>query len=213
MITDSLGAVSFGLFLLAVLGTLALGAALLLALLLKKTAWVRWIAWVEVAGLALYAVLYVGSSLTSTTRELPPGAEKHICEVDCHFAYAVAGLDTTHVYRGQTARGTFYVVAVRVRFDSSTIAPWRPRDLPLTPNGRTVALLDGRGRRYAAGMADSLKRALIPGESFTTHLVFDVPRDAAHLRLELASSDWPTWLMIGHENAFLHGKLLFRLAA
>jgi hypothetical protein len=43
--------------------------------------------------------------------------------------------------------------------------------------------------------------------------VFDVPGDATNLRLVLASGDWPTRLMIAHENAFLHGKILFRLAA
>jgi len=40
-----------------------------------------------------------------------------------------------------------------------------------------------------------------------------VPVDAGQPRLELESGDWPTHLMIAHENAFLHGKLLFRLAA
>lgn len=212
MITDSLGPVSFGLFLLAVLGTFALGAAFVLALLLKQPVWIRWIARVEVAGVALYTVLFLGASLTSKTRELAPGVEKHICEVDCHLAYAVTGVDTTTTYQGRTARGVFTVVAVRIRFDSNTIASWRPRDLPLSPNGRTVALIDATGRRYPVA-ADSLDRSLIPGQSYTTHFVFDVPADASDLRLTLASGDWPTHLMIGHENAFLHGKVLFRLPA
>jgi hypothetical protein len=43
MITDSLGPVSFGLFIVAVLGTLALGAGYVLTLLLKQTVWARWI--------------------------------------------------------------------------------------------------------------------------------------------------------------------------
>lgn len=212
MITDSLGPVSFGLFIVAVLGSFALGAALVLALLLKQPGWARWIARLEVAGLALYLVLFLGFSLSSRTRVLPPGTEKHICEVDCHLAYAVTRLDTTHVYHGRTARGTFYVVTVRVRFDSNTIARSRPRDRPLTPNNRTVALIDGQGRRYPAA-PDSLHRSLIPGESFTTHFVFDVPADATDLRLQLASGDWPTRLLIGHENAFLHGHVLFQLPA
>jgi hypothetical protein len=210
MITDSLGGVSFGLFLLAALGTFALGAAFILALLLKKPAWLRWITRIEVAGLALYVVLFLGASLTSKTRELVPGEEKHICEVDCHLAYTVTGVDTTRTFEGRTAQGVFYVVAVRVRFDSNTIASWRPRDVPLSPNGRAVALVDGQGHRYPAP-SDSLTRSLIPGESYTTEFVFDVPSDATDLRLALASSDWPTRLMIGHENAFLHGKVLFRL--
>lgn len=212
MITDSLGSISFGLFLVAVLGSFGVGTAFVLARLLKKAVWARWLIRIELTGLALYLALFLGFSLTSRTQELAPGVEKHICEVDCHLAYAVIGLDTTHVYKGRAAKGTFYIVTVRARFDSNTIAPWRPRDVPLTPNSRTVALVDDRGRHYPVS-ADSLDRRLVPGESFITHFVFDVPADAAHLRLLLASGDWPTHLLIGHENAFLHGKVLFRLPA
>ena len=212
MITDSLGVVSFGLFVAAVLGTLALGAGYVLALLLKRVAWARWILRIELAGLALYVVLFLIASLSSGTRQLAIGQEKHICEVDCHLAYAVTQVDTAHEWNGRTAAGLFYVVTVRVRFDSSTIAAWRPRDVALTPNGRTVALVDDQGRRYPADPA-SLDRSLLPGQAYTTQFVFDVPRALSHPDLILASGDWPTRLMIAHENAFLHGKVLFSLAS
>lgn len=211
MITDSLGAVSFGLFIVAVLGTLALGAGYVLALLLKRGAWARWLLRIELAGLALYVVLFLLASLTSGTRELAVGQEKHICEVDCHLAYAVTGVRTARQWEDRTAQGTFYVVTVRVRFDSETIAPWRPRNVPLSPNGRTVALVDGQGRRYPAA-ADALNRQLVPGQEYTTDFVFDLPADATNPRLILASADWPTHFMIAHENAFLHGKVVFRLS-
>jgi hypothetical protein len=212
MINDSLGAVSFGLFIVAVLGTLALGAGYVLALLLKRAVWARWILRIELAGLALYAVLFLLASLTSGSRELAVGQEKHICEVDCHLAYAVTGTRTAQQWDGKTAHGTFYVVTVRVRFDSGTIAPWRPRDLPLSPNGRAVALVDDQGRRYPAA-ADALNRQLLPGQEYSTDFVFDLPAGATNPRLMLSSGDWPTHFMIAHENAFLHGKVLFRLAA
>jgi hypothetical protein len=212
MITDSLGPISFGLFIVAVLGTLALGAGYVLALLLKKAVWAKWIRRLELGGLALYVILFLVASLTSHTRELAVGEEKHICEVDCHLAYAVTGVQTVKQWNGKTAQGTFYVVTVRVQFDSNTIASWRPRDVPVYPNGRSVALIDGQGRHYPAPV-ETLNRKLIPGESYTTEFVFDVPSDASNLRLMLASGDWPTRLMIAHENAFLHGKVLFRLAA
>jgi hypothetical protein len=212
MITDSMGAVSFGLFIAAVLGTLALGAGYVLSLLLKRAVWARWILRIELAGLALYAVLFLLASLTSGTRDLAVGEEKHICEVDCHLAYAVAGVKTAPQWDGRTAQGTFYIVTVRVRFDSNTIASWRPRDVPVYPNGRTVALVDGQGRRYPA-TAEALNRQLLPGQEYTTDFVFDVPVDATNPRLILASGDWPTHFMIAHENSFLHGKVRFRLAA
>jgi hypothetical protein len=212
MITDSLGPISFGLFIVAVLGTLAAGAAFVLAVLLKKPEWARVIAWVEAGGLALYAGLFLITSLASRTEELAVGTEKHICEVDCHLAYSVAGVKTVKVWGGRTAQGMFYVITVRVRFDSGTIASWRPRDLPLTPNGRSVSLIDAQGRRYPA-TPKALDRQLLPGQEYTTDFIFDVPADAGTPRLELESGDWPTHLMIAHENAFLHGKVLFRLAA
>jgi hypothetical protein len=212
MITDSLGPVSFGLFIGAVLGTLALGAGYVLALLLKRSVLARWVLRIELAGLGLYVVLFLLASLTSGTRDLAVGVEKHICEVDCHLAYAVTAVKTEPQWDGKTAHGTFYIVTVRVRFDSSTIAAWRPRDVPVTPNGRTVALVDSEGRRYPAA-ADALTRRLLPGQEYTTDFVFDVPRDARGPRLILSSGDWPTRFMIAHENAFLHGKVRFRLAA
>jgi len=212
MITDSLGPISFGLFIVAVLGTLALGAGFLLALMLKQAAWARVIAWVEGGGLALYAGLFLVTSLASRTRELAIGEEKHICEVDCHLAYSVAGVKTANHWAGKAAQGLFYIVTVRVRFDSGTIASWRPRDVPLYPNGRRVALIDAQGRRYPAA-PDALDRTLLPGQEYSTDFVFDVPANAGQPRLELESGDWPTHLMIAHENAFLHGKVLFRLAA
>ena len=212
MITDSLGLVSFGLFIAAVLGTLALGAAYVLALLLRKSDWAKWMLRLELGGLGLYVILFLFSSLTSRTRELAVGEEKHICEVDCHLAYAVAGVQTVKEWEGKMAHGMFTIVSVRVRFDSSTIADWRPRDMGLTPNGRMVALIDEHGRTYPAPV-DALRRRLLPGEEYTTNFVFDVPSDAGRLRLMLASGDWPTHLMIAHENAFLHGKVLFRVAA
>ncbi|HET9707688.1 MAG TPA: hypothetical protein VFP39_05235 [Gemmatimonadales bacterium] len=212
MITDSLGPISFGLFIIAVFGTLAAGAAFVLAVLLKKSQWARVIAWVEAGGLALYAGIFLITSLASPTQELAVGTEKHICEVDCHLAYSVAGVKTAKVWGGKTAQGMFYVITVRVRFDSGTIASWRPRDVPVSPNGRSVALIDAQGRRYPAP-TDALDRQLLPGQAYTTDFVFDVPADGGTPRLELESGDWPTHLMIAHENAFLHGKVLFRLAA
>src|SRR5439155_292330 len=130
-----------------------LGGALV-ALALKQPLWARRLGWLEGAGLACYALLYLLTALTSHDRALGLGEEKHICEVDCHLAYAV-----TNVRRA----GDSLVVTVRVRFDSLTISEHRPRSASLTPNGRVVLLEDGQGRRYPAS-ADNLKRALIPGE-------------------------------------------------
>jgi hypothetical protein len=161
------------------------------------------------AGISVYAAVFLLASLTSKDRVLGPNEEKHICEVDCHLAYSVVGVKTAQTLDGRTARGTFYVVTVKVRFDEQTISPHRGM-APLTPNSRYVAIVDGAGRRYEAP-ADALKRQLVPGESYTTDFVFDLPHDARDPRLILANHDIETPLLIGHENSVFHGKTTFRL--
>ena len=75
-----------------------------------------------------------------------------------------------------------------------------------------VALVDERGRRSEAP-TDGLRRSLVPGESYTTDLVFDVAPDAHDLRLVLRNDDLETRLVIGHENSFLHGQTTFRIGS
>jgi hypothetical protein len=99
---------------------------------------------------------------------------------------------------------------VKVRFDEETISSHRPRDASLSPNGRYVALVDVEGHSYP-GPTDGLKRRLIPGESYTTDLVFDVPAAAQGLRLVLRNDDFETHFVIGHENSFGHARTTFAL--
>jgi hypothetical protein len=101
-------------------------------------------------------------------------------------------------------------VTVKVRFDEETISSRRSRTATLTPNRRYVALIDAQGRQYP-GSTDGLRLPLIPGESYTTDIVFDVPATAQGLRLMLRNNDAETALIVGHENSLLHGKTTFAL--
>ncbi len=200
MITDGLTPLSVLAFLGLVVGV---GAACLLgtfSLILRRSDVARLIAGLAAGGVGLYGGLLLLVALMSTDRALGLGDEKHICEVDCHLAYSVAGV---------AIRGTRYIVTVKVRFDETTISSHRGMS-PLTPNSRYVAVVDGRGRRYEAPR-DGLRRQLVPGESYTTDLIFDLPSDALDPRLMLASADMETPFLIGHENSFFHGKTTFRL--
>ena len=200
MTTDGLTPLSVLTFLGLIAG---LGVTTLLgtfSLILKRGDVARLIAAFAGGGVGLYCALLVVASLTSKDRMLAPGDEKHICEVDCHLAYSVVGVVT---------QGSRYVVTVKVRFDETTISPHRGMG-PLWPNSRYVAVVDGRGRRYESP-SDGLRRQLVPGESYTTDLIFELPSDACDLRLMLASGDIETPFLIGHENSFFHGKTTFRL--
>ncbi|MGH7569625.1 MAG: hypothetical protein ACREL9_11795 [Gemmatimonadales bacterium] len=228
MVTDGLNPFTLLAFLGAVAATGVGGIAIAVALYLKRPDFARRIVWWGGGAWGAYLGLLVVGSLTSGDRLLAPQEEKHICEVDCHLAYSVVGTRTATTLgegpHAATAQGRYYVVTVRVRFDSETISSRRARDLPLSPNPRTVALVDGQGRQFglaragqraipaAPGEARPLTRILFPGESYTADLVFDVPADARNLRLVLEAAG-PHALIIGHERSLWHGKTTFRIEA
>jgi len=208
MITDGLNPFTVLLFLGSVLAAVALIVTHVFARITKR----EWIARISLrvllGGVGCYCVALLVAAAASHNRVLAPGEEKHICEVDCHLAYSVAAAKSETLQSGQVR----HVVTVKVRFDEQTIAPWRPKDASLSPNRRYVALVDTQGNRYP-GSTDGLRRRLIPGESYTTDLVFDVPASAGQLRLILRNADPESAFIIGHENSFLHGKTTFQLPA
>lgn len=166
----------------------------------------------------LYAVVLVALAGASRDVTVPPGGEKHFCEIDCHVAYALTAVESPAELDGRPpVNGRYLVVALRSRFDPETVGP-RRGNAQLFPNPRALRLVDRTGRRYAPpaeGAADlasergaqpPLTQPLRPGESYVTRIVFDVPADAAGLRLLIVESDWPTRLLLGHETSPLHGK-------
>ena len=207
MITDGLNPFTVLLFVGAVLATATLIVLYIVARVTKRESFARITLRVLLGGVGLYLLLFLGASVFSHSRVLAVGEEKHICEIDCHLAYAVAATKSESLPNGMVR----HTVTVKVRFDEGTISPRRPRDATLTPNSRYVALVDDAGDRYA-GSTDGLKRKLIPGESYTTDIVFDVPVDAKGLRLVLRNNDPETAFIIGHENSLLHGKTTFALS-
>jgi len=206
MITDGLNPFTVLLFVGAVLAGAALLVLYVIARVTKREPLARVTLRVLLGGTGVYVVIFLIASLTSRSRVLAVGEEKHICEIDCHLAYAVSATKSESLPNGMVR----HTVTVKVRFDEGTISPRRPRDATLTPNSRYVALVDEAGRRYA-GSTDGLKRKLIPGESYTTDIVFEVPADANGLRLVLRNNDPETAFIIGHENSLLHGKTTFAL--
>jgi hypothetical protein len=206
MITDGLNPLTVLMFVGAVLGGAALVVVYALARVIKREAFARLTLRVLGAGAAVYIVVFLVASMASRNRVLAFGEEKHICEIDCHLAYAVAASKSESLPNGMRR----VTVTVKVRFDEETISSRRPGDATLTPNSRYVALVDHAGTRYP-GSTEGLKRKLIPGESYTTDIVFDVPASATDLRLVLRNNDPETAFIIGHENSLLHGKTTFAL--
>jgi len=206
MITDGLNPLTVLLFVGAALAGVTLIVLYAIARATKRESLARITLRLLLGGAGVYVLIFLGASLTSRNRVLAVGEEKHICEVDCHLAYAVAATKSEPLPN----RHVRHTVTVKVRFDEETISSRRPRDATLTPNSRYVALLDDAGNRYP-GSTDGLKRKLIPGESYTTDIVFDVPADAKGLRLVLRNDDPESTFIIGHENSLFHAKTTFAL--
>lgn len=167
-------------------------------------------------------------SLASNEQTLPPDGWKYFCEVDCHLAYSLLGAQTAAALGREleqtSAHGEFVVLRIKTWFDPRTISPHRGNG-PLTPNRRKVLLVDDTGRSYAPSPAGQtalarlgqnstpLSQSLHPGESYTSDLVFDVPKDARGLRFLVTEDDPETHFVIGHENSLLHKKIYFYVNA
>lgn len=208
MITDGLSPFTVLLFAGALLVGVALAALFVFARLTKRERLARISSRLLMGGAGVYLALIVVGSLTSRSRVLAPGEEKHICEIDCHLAYSVAAARSESLPGGLVR----HVVTVKVRFDEATISSRRSRTARLSPNRRYVALVDDAGNQYR-GSTEGLSRQLIPGESYTTDIAFEVPMKATGLRLILRNADPETLVIIGHENSLLHRKTTFRLPA
>jgi hypothetical protein len=205
----------------------ALGTAAVL-MVTRRTRLARLVLAGAVAAGVLYLVILYGLSAVSREQVARPGDEKYFCEVDCHLAYSVIETQSAEsIGEGASrseARGAYWVVTLRVRFDEETISSQRPREVSLTPNPRRVRVVDGSGGNYAvdpagqraleaaAGPQVALTQPLKPGESYVTRLVFDLPVNAPDPRLLITESDWVTHLLLGHENSFLHRKVFLAVA-
>jgi hypothetical protein len=201
---------------LAFLGTALLIASLVLAAIvafaLGRRRLARRVSSAGLAAAALYMAVLVSVSLASGERVLRKGDRKYFCEVDCHLAYSVE-----EVGRRTIAGRSALAATIRTWFDERTIAPRRGKAL-LTPNPRTVFVLDDSGRRYDPDdrtpvnrQSTPLSRPLRPGESYTTTFVFDLPETARRARLFLGDAPGVESLIIGHENSLFHKKIYFAL--
>jgi hypothetical protein len=170
-----------------------------------------------------YAAVLFTVAVVSSDKTLPAGDWKYFCEADCHIAYTIDSVQQTSSLgpeaRPISAHGRFVVVRLKTWFDQHSIAPFRGNS-PLTPDPRTVKVVDERGRYYfplpqAAAVPRSesapLTEPLRPGESYVSSFVFDIPADSRDTKLLIADADPVTRLLIDHENSPLHGKIYLAL--
>src|SRR5437899_12252835 len=190
---------------LVVLTSLGTAGLLGLAAVVFRSAPLRQRRWIALGAAAValliaaaYALVLVGVSLTSHQLVLAPGERKYFCEIDCHIAYSVAGVEEAHTLGDEShpasATGRFVIIHLKTWFDSDTISPHRGNG-PLAPGTPRVVLVDDRRREFAPsangqaalvqmrGATPPLTQTLPPGESYVTDFVVDAPADAPTLPL------------------------------
>jgi hypothetical protein len=217
----------------AFLGTAGLLALVALVLLFALWARKKWIG-IGAGAFALallsgYLLILLGVSLTSHEKLLAPGERKYFCEIDCHIAYSVSGVEETAMLGDElhqtAATGRFVIVRLKTWFDPSTISPHRGNG-ELSPGLRRVVLVDRHGTEFPPSASAQqvlakiqstnapITQPLRPGESYVTDFVFDIPSDARDLRLFVGDGyDLPDRLLIGHEDSYLHKKIYLALTA
>src|SRR5215472_4597084 len=194
----------------AVVGSVVAAAIIVILFLARQRRAAKLIAVLTGAGAVIYAILLFGFSLASKQKVLARGQEKYFCEIDCHLAYSV--VDLQEEASGESAKR--YVVALRTRFDETTISEHRPKDVPLMPAQREIQLIDADGRTYSpdSSAGVSLMQPLVPGESYITQLTFTVPGKAQQLKLLVRTvPGFPDRFLIGDENSLFHRKTYFSL--
>ena len=181
--------------LLLALGTVGAAAAVTLIAALRNKWSVARNAGIAAALVATgYVILLMGAGIAAGETTLARGAEKYICELDCHFAYKVVDVKR----EGSMAR-----VTLQVGFDRGTISERRDTAAPSAPGGRVIRLRDAYGTEYKVLATGDLKRPLRPGESYTTELVFDVDPKATGLVLYISDADLSKKVLIGSDNGLL----------
>jgi hypothetical protein len=172
--------------------------------------------WLGFGGTVLYVCLLYGFAWKSKEKTLARGVEKYFCELDCHLAYSVQGVEKLSTWKAEGSSAPIervWDVALRTRFDETTISPRRPKDATLTPNPRAIELVSSDGRVFSliGTQGAGLMQPLQPGESYVTHLLFQVPPEVKAPRLLLREQMWVSHVGIGSENSPGHRKTYFAL--
>ena len=155
---------------------------------------------------------------------LAPGEAKHFCGfyLDCHLAVSFASVRQTKTLgegtQQRAARGTYYVVSVRVSSDA--------RAATVRLDDPDAYIVDAHGRRYdrspedeqaprsVRGMA-TLTGTVAPNGFYFAELVFDLPDDTDEPRLFISEGPWlnrfAKRFIVGNEESLFHKKMTFAL--
>ena len=209
-----------GVLLMAITVGGLIAAAILLAIsLFARIVWLRNFV---VGGVAVWFVFYFamlfGFSFASHEKELDLNDPKHFCGfyLDCHMHTAVTDVRTTKTIGNKTASGEFYIVKVKVFSDAK-----RANLGLLTVDAHVVDADDQKYTRdmdaeNALGPQPDFDTQISPEESFEKEIVFDLPSDANHPRLDIREGYGIDHaieaVLVDDEDSIFHKRNYFVLA-
>ncbi len=208
------------LMLLTIGGLIAAGILLAVSFFMK----IAWLRKFTLGGVAVWIVFYIamllGFSLTSNEKLLAANEPKEYCGfyLDCHMHTAVTGVRMTKQIGDQTAKGTFYIVNVKVFSDAKN------------PSIK-LRLLEPKARVFQADGArierDAAAEALLPTASvrldqdidnrqtIEKEIVFDVSVSASDLKLLITEGygidKTIEHILVGDEDSLFHAQTFFDL--
>jgi hypothetical protein len=176
-----------------------------------RRAW-RWgsllISWMVV-----YTLILLGVSLTSQAPTLEAGQE-HCFDEMC---FSMQHLTRTSTLAANRANGVYYIVDVRLRNAARRTAqkPSNPQIWVVDAQGQAyrqmVSADPGRTGQPATG-SQLWGQRISPGEAADRLIAFDLPESISSPALVITEgSGFPTDVIIGDENSFLHPKTIFRM--
>ena len=194
-------------FALVFLTTLCLTLALLYRKLRGRG--IRGIAGAIFVCLSVYAILLLGVSFRSETRNLALGTDK--CFDDwCATVTGAQSQPQLSAPAGMKPLAVMIRVSNRAR--RATFRPSQPRVMLVLANGETLVPSADALQKFEAqaGPQEDLGKRLIAGASFQTALVFEVPagvREASVVLLE--GPTLVTSVLVGDENSVFHKKMVY----
>jgi hypothetical protein len=208
------------LMLMTISGLIIAGILLVAALATKQ----RWLMKFTIGGVAVWMVFYVamlfGFSLTSTERVLAKNEPKEYCGFyfDCHIHTMVTSLSTAQSIGERGAKGTFYIVGIRVFSDARdpglALHLIEPSATIIMPDGSKLDR-DTAAESYLPSGTVQLNADIHSNQTMDKEIVFDVVDRSPDLKLLITEGygidKTIEHLLVGDEDSLLHARTLFTL--
>lgn len=207
--------------LLTIGGLLAAGVLFAVAWL-NESAWLKKFLLGGVAiWLAFYAVMLLGASLLSKDRVLGVGQPKEFCGfyLDCHMHAEMTSVRTANQIGNRVAKGTFYIVGLRVFSDAKNpniaFRLIEPRAL-IEVNDHTAITRDLDAEVLLPTAAVDLGGEIKGSQTIDKEIVFDVPATLPDPRMQIAEGygidSAIEAILIGDEESIFHARSYFDLS-